>query len=263
MDEWIKTWDWLCKKIQEKEHRNTQEGEGNASVGEHFEKQGTGCKERLGGRPKGQQTVWTKQGQVSRHGGEERHSRTWLSKLGKSCLSGDLVSPGKDKTANASSSCRSLRRWWSTALILLAPLPHCTSPCVWAQTPCLKSPPLQLTCSHRTSQDKIAFLNLTVGEENKLHTENCIRKIFEACMLKGQVKDIQFSQCQNVSGKTEGDGAYWCCSDTACVDLAECYAALEDHLHTFPPDASVDLQLLPRSKENWSKQMRLLQQNVK
>lgn len=47
------------------------------------------------------------------------------------------------------------------------------------------------------------------------------------------------------------------------LTLQECYAALEDHLCISPPDASVDLQLLPRSKENWSKQMRLLQHNVK
>lgn len=33
--------------------------------------------------------------QESRHGGEERHRGTWLFELGKSCLMGDSVSPGK------------------------------------------------------------------------------------------------------------------------------------------------------------------------
>lgn len=179
---------------------------------------------------------------------------------------GASVSPGKDKSANASFSlgCGSLRRWQPIALILSAPLPHFTMPCVWAQTPCLKSPPLQLTCSHRTSHNKIAFLSLIVVEENKFHTENCNRRIFEACMLKRQVKDIHFSQCQNGSSKTEGG---WCLLlllwYSLCWPCRECYAAFEDHLCISPPDAPVDLQLLPGSRENWSKQMRLLQQNVK
>lgn len=138
------------------------------------------------------------------------HRGMWLPKLGESSLLENSLFQAKTKltvwvSASFSLSCASLRRWQSTTLVLSAPLPHFTGPRVWAQTLDLKLPPLQLTCSSRASHDKISFLCPTAVKENKLHTENYVKRIFKAHTLKGQVKDTQFSRCQNGSGAKLGE----------------------------------------------------------